>query len=133
MKQPFHLQYAFRWTALYIVLLLAVIPIAQPVWNNYFEDSIGKVISVEWMHIIAYGLLGILSSWGYLVHFSAKRFIRLFCLLVLIGLLDESLQTLFPNRYFQWFDVFLNGIGGIMGVVIFLGCIKVNAVFRSSH
>lgn len=122
-----------RWILLYSVLLLAVIPIAQPVWNVYFVNSIGKVISIEWIHVIQYGLLSLIGSWGYLVRFNIRRFIRLYCLIVSIALLDEFLQGLLPNRFFQWSDVILDGAGGILGIAIYLCINKLRIFFKSAN
>jgi VanZ family protein len=37
----------------------------------------------------------------------------------LIGLGDEIYQHFLPRRYFAWYDIFLNILGGIVGLVVF--------------
>jgi len=36
-----------------------------------------------------------------------------------IGTIDEIYQYFLPNRYFTWYDIFLNTLGGILGLLIF--------------
>ena len=38
-----------------------------------------------------------------------------------LGTIDELYQGILPLRYFTWYDVFLNGIGGLLGLTIFWG------------
>jgi len=42
----------------------------------------------------------------------------------IIGTLDEIYQYFLPNRYFTWYDILLNILGGILGLLIFLGIKK---------
>ena len=37
----------------------------------------------------------------------------------LIGTVDEIYQYFLPNRYFTWYDILLNILGGILGLLIF--------------
>ena len=37
----------------------------------------------------------------------------------IIGTVDEIYQYFLPNRYFAWYDVLLNILGGILGLLIF--------------
>jgi len=39
----------------------------------------------------------------------------------IIGTLDEIYQYFLPNRFFTWYDIFLNVLGGILGLLIFWG------------
>jgi len=39
----------------------------------------------------------------------------------LIGTADEIYQYFLPNRFFTWYDVFLNSLGGILGLLVFWG------------
>jgi len=39
----------------------------------------------------------------------------------IIGIGDEIYQHFLPNRFFTWYDILLNILGGILGLLIFLG------------
>ncbi len=39
----------------------------------------------------------------------------------IIGTGDEIYQYFLPNRFFTWYDIFLNVLGGILGLLIFWG------------
>ncbi len=39
----------------------------------------------------------------------------------IIGAVDEIYQYFLPNRYFTWYDILLNILGGILGLLIFWG------------
>ena len=41
-----------------------------------------------------------------------------------IGIVDEIYQYFLPNRYFTFYDIFLNILGGILGLLIFWGIKK---------
>ena len=38
-----------------------------------------------------------------------------------IGTGDEIYQHFLPNRFFTWYDIFLNCLGGILGLLVFWG------------
>jgi glycopeptide antibiotics resistance protein len=38
-----------------------------------------------------------------------------------LGTIDELYQGILPLRCFTWYDIFLNGIGGLLGLTIFWG------------
>jgi len=42
----------------------------------------------------------------------------------IIGTGDEVYQHFLPNRFFTWYDILLNILGGILGLVIFWGTKK---------
>lgn len=42
----------------------------------------------------------------------------------LLGFIDELYQGILPLRYFTWYDIFLNGLGGVLGLTIFWGMSK---------
>lgn len=50
----------------------------------------------------------------------------IFCALItgLIGAADEVYQHFLPNRFFTWYDIFLNTLGGILGLLIYWGIKK---------
>ena len=39
----------------------------------------------------------------------------------IIGTIDEIYQHFLPNRFFTWYDIFLNILGGILGLLIIWG------------
>ncbi|NVM57762.1 MAG: VanZ family protein [Desulfobacterales bacterium] len=41
-----------------------------------------------------------------------------------LGAMDELYQGLLPARYFNWYDILLNGLGGVLGLVIVWGISK---------
>ncbi len=38
-----------------------------------------------------------------------------------LGAIDELYQGILPSRFFAWYDIFLNGVGGLLGLTIFWG------------
>jgi hypothetical protein len=38
-----------------------------------------------------------------------------------LGTIDELYQGILPLRYFTWYDIFLNGVGGLLGLTIYWG------------
>jgi hypothetical protein len=43
------------------------------------------------------------------------------CITGIIGTVDEIYQHFLPNRHFTWYDILLNILGGILGLLIFWG------------
>jgi len=41
-----------------------------------------------------------------------------------LGAIDELYQGILPSRYFTWYDIFLNGLGGILGLTLVWGISK---------
>lgn len=74
--------------------------------------AIFKVIPlpIERIHFIQYGILGWLSYW------AGGR--KAFLYVVAIGIIDELIQGILPNRHFDIRDIFMNIIGGGIGIVI---------------
>lgn len=65
-------------------------------------------LPIERIHFIEYGILGWLSYWAG----SKKAFLYV----VTIGIIDELIQGILPNRYFDIRDIFMNVIGGCIGI-----------------
>ena len=42
----------------------------------------------------------------------------------MVGGIDEIYQGLLPLRYFTWYDILLNMLGGLLGLTIFWGIIR---------
>jgi len=75
----------------------------------------------EKIHLIEYGALGVLLYNALKIdldRFDPVLYLAggLFCLGA--GLLDEVIQLYLPNRVFDWKDVVINFISGVMGLLI---------------
>ena len=73
---------------------------------------------VERTHLIEYGILGGLLFWALGESFKGPRLI-LYAVGISfgIGYIDEVVQWLLPNRYYDIHDIVLNGLGGGLGVL----------------
>ncbi len=101
----------------YLILLFGTLPWALPVWNSYLRDTVGRFITIQQFHLAEYALLGVLAC-GYGLKRRNRwwRLSALFGLTLLAGLLDEWIQSRLPQRYFEWSDVRLNWLGGLLGI-----------------
>ncbi len=74
----------------------------------------------ERIHVIEYGLLGLLIGWS---QSTSKSFLIRIILGTLlgwtIGFGDEIIQYFLPNRVYDIRDVILNGISTMLGLIIF--------------
>tara|TARA_Y100000034_G_scaffold30248_1_gene36887 strand:+ start:892 stop:2115 length:1224 start_codon:yes stop_codon:yes gene_type:complete len=78
----------------------------------YFTYSL-RSLPAEALHFIEYGVLGALAflAFRHRVENSSIYFISaVFCLLV--GTVDEIIQWIVPQRFWDYRDVWLNGVGG---------------------
>lgn len=76
---------------------------------------------VEKIHLSEYGLLGVLLYNALKIDFdrySKKLYLYGFLTCLIIGFVDEVIQWFLPNRVFDWRDVFMNGIGGMITLLI---------------
>lgn len=76
-------------------------------------------LSVERIHFIEYGLLSILLFRAFRHNIRGKSIylwsgITVFCL----GFLDEGIQYILPNRVYEIKDVIVNGVGGVLGLLL---------------
>lgn len=127
----------------YTVLILATLPWARQLWaivgerNGFFiiiglyaasiirvRDvrfiSLLTVISIiifkliplpiERIHFIEYGILGWLSYWA----FGWKAIFYV----ITIGIIDELIQGILPDRFFDMRDIWMNVIGGGLGIMM---------------
>ena len=107
------------WVIAYSAALFLASAVALPCWNAFLRDSIGRVLTIEQLHVIEYAGLGGLAAFaGRAGAWSWRRFVALGMALAAVGFLDEALQVLLPQRYFQWSDVFLNWTGIAGGAVV---------------
>jgi len=50
-----------------------------------------------------------------------------------IGAADEIYQGIIPLRHFTWYDIFLNGVGGILGLIVFWTIIRERVTFLEAR
>lgn len=98
--------------------MFGALPLALPCWNGFLRDSVGRVLTVEAIHVVQYGGLGWVGA-VYARTITTPRWRwALTALLVLAGWLDEVVQGWLPQRVFQWSDVGLNWLGLLLGFTI---------------
>ena len=80
-------------------------------------------ISDKFKHFGAFFVLAVLLNFAF--HFQTKSlFIKLnsfsvtYFVIIFYSLFDEIHQILIPGRYFDWFDLLADLVGGIMGILI---------------
>ena len=81
-----------------------------------FEANPGEKI-----HMAQYGLFGILLYNALKIDFDRydnKLYLWGAVICLIAGAIDEIIQGVLPNRYFTWHDVFINGISGIIALLI---------------
>ena len=103
----------------YVLLMLGTLPLALPLWKQFGQDSIGRVVTVEQIHLAQYFVLGLLAClWALERGWKPKRLFLLLGGAFLIGVADELIQSLLPERYFQWSDTGLNSVGAGAGLLV---------------
>jgi len=81
-----------------------------------FEECPGEKI-----HMAQYGLLGVLLYNTLRIdfdRFSKKLYMYGSLICLLAGALDEVIQWILPNRTFTWHDVVINGISGMIALLV---------------
>ena len=94
----------------------------------------------EFTHLPEYAILSMLLVWALgdkkVMRTNVKKEKRLTSVIIknpyflsaeitgVIGTIDEIYQHFLPNRYFTVYDIFLNILGGILGLLIFWGIKK---------
>jgi VanZ family protein len=110
-----------RWLIGYVIALFGTLPLALPCWNGLLRASVGRIITVEAIHVIEYVGLGWLAGRYARDAEPPRPRLMIVALVAGIGLLDEILQGYLPQRVFQWSDVALNWVGGLLGLAL-MGC-----------
>mgnify|MGYP001616580241 FL=1 len=73
----------------------------------------------EKIHFIEYGILAYLVFRALrLDHGAGAAYAGAFALTAALGWADEGIQHLLPNRYYQTFDVVLNAVSGLLGLLL---------------
>ena len=77
----------------------------------------------ERIHLVQFGLLGLLSCSSLRgERTNLRRWIwRPFLFVFLVGVADEVLQWFLPDRVFDIRDILFNTLGGIWGILLYLG------------
>jgi len=100
-----------RWEP-YIALLL-IGPIYAYLLDRY------AVFPSERLHLVEYGFMGVVLFRALRIDFSHRTaYIASFVATVLIGLGDECIQWVLPQRFFELKDVQLNALSGGLGLLI---------------
>ena len=84
----------------------------------FFFNVMGRLrLPVEKIHFSEYGLLSLLL-FRLLRHWDSSRRVYLWTLTgaCLIGVIDELFQGLLPTRVYDPRDLWLNGVGGLLGL-----------------
>jgi len=101
------------------LLLLTYLSISLDVW-------------VERIHFVEYAILGLLISRAVNV-INPQRLIYTFCLVSLIGAVDEIIQWFLPNRVGDMRDVFMNSVGGLSGLWLGRFLFWQKQLFKKNH
>jgi len=73
----------------------------------------------EILHIALYAVLGIFLFAVLRFKLNGLRlFISVAVLTTLFGILDEGIQFMLPNRYFDMNDILINSVGGLMALIV---------------
>jgi VanZ family protein len=74
----------------------------------------------ERIHFLEYGVMGYLSLRTLTHTFSPPSlYLWAVSLTILLGWIDEGIQGLLPNRVYDIRDVFMNGLAGVLGILIY--------------
>ncbi|MFQ5454654.1 MAG: VanZ family protein [Nitrospirota bacterium] len=79
----------------------------------------------ERIHLLEYGISGYLIYNAVSFNLEGALFyITTLLIIFLIGFIDEGIQWILPNRVFDLRDVWMNCIGGVLGVILTRTVIK---------
>ncbi|MDD3089708.1 MAG: VanZ family protein [Candidatus Omnitrophica bacterium] len=75
----------------------------------------------EKIHLAEYSIMAALACLAFRGHFDKKDpllYVSAGALSVFLGFLDEIVQLMLPNRYFDWNDVLVNAASSILAVLV---------------
>jgi arylsulfatase A-like enzyme len=73
----------------------------------------------ERLHLLEYGLVAVLLFRALALDLSRHRaYFAGFCLTVFIGIIDETIQWVLPQRFFELKDIQLNAVSGALGLLL---------------
>ena len=86
---------------------------------GYFWGMTLLSIPEERLHFIEYGVLSFLIYRALVLDFkNGQAYVAAFVITSFIGLGDEGIQYLLPNRYYQFKDVCLNSASAALGLAL---------------
>ncbi len=100
-----------KQTSSYVILAMVL--------SAYIYGFVTIPYPEEKIHFIEYGVLAFLSYKA--IHLDLQKplaYGAAFLLTSVLGWVDEGIQYLLPNRYYQIEDVILNCISGILGLLL---------------
>lgn len=103
----YFVQKKYHFNLKYLTLLLG--PVAA--------TCLLEPLPVEYTHILLYGALSYCLA-GSLGQASSRLYLRVIVLAQIVSLIDEGLQGLHPERFFDIRDLGFNFIGAITGLII---------------
>lgn len=114
-----------------LVGVLMASAVALPCWTTFLQPTVGRLLTVEQIHLLQYAGLGAVAGFYFQATARTGRVVmELSGLLVGVGLGDELMQQLLPQRVFQWSDVGLNWTGSLLGFWLFHGMARLLRRFR---
>lgn len=99
-------------------IILAVVVFLAGLFSSFYLH-----LPEERIHLVQFGLLGLLScpslkgreDGGWIWLWKPLLFV------LLIGAADEVLQWFLPDRFFDTRDILFNTLGGVWGILLYLG------------
>jgi hypothetical protein len=98
------------------------------VWMLLVLAAVGYLGALQWLtvqpieriHLPEYGIVAALAWWalrgrGFTV---GRAHGGALALTLVVGLLDETVQLVIPRRFFDWRDVALNGVAGLLALLV---------------
>ena len=91
-------------------------------------------LAEEKIHFFEYGVLGFLIYRALIVDVRGFR-VYIFTLILgfMLGWIDEIIQRMLPNRYYEFRDVMMNGVGVLMAIAIILIVNMDKHLFNKRH
>lgn len=104
---------ALRKPRTVVLTLLAACIYAAVIWPMSSPE--------EKLHFLEYGAVGVLAFLSTTVEWkTTKRFVFAALFTVAAGWVDEGIQALLPNRYYDLRDVGFNALAGLMALSVFV-------------
>ncbi len=106
-----------RYLVGYVLIKFATLPLALLCWNRFLRDSLGRLMTVNQIHMAEYMGVGVLAAWYAHAGVRPRRtLMKVGTFLLVVGFVDEVIQAALPQRFFQWSDVALNWSGAMVGL-----------------